>query len=511
MSGMRSNFAEARRHDGELNERQRQVLDLLVAGKTNGAIGEVLGISLDGAKWNVSEVLTKLGLDSREQAAEYWRWRQRGWRRLERAMRGLIGAIPLKLALGASGVALLGASALVAWLAVTGDEPPVAGSDLPGSFYMEASIVVRSDPSPQDIGRSPAEQTSPTANAAEKRFALRWWYQDVDHGRWEVDALTPSLDQRNIVVVCDGKEQWFYDSAQNTFTEDPLQPMPAGLKVRYLGLSELLDPYPASTLDEFMTALRGDRSDTHVVRAGEETMLGRKTTIVELSPATRSSTTSPGGPTTESGSGTVRFWIDTAAMFVLKTELKDDAGSGQGYVAEVTKLEAPSSIPAAKLRFQPPKGAKRTTNSDVTGGGATSAGTPAAVGGGSSTQGTVTVLGPVPKPPDGFLPFGALPTDYRVNGISQSGSGIAPSWVLDLVDGSGHHVAIDQRMRADGLPEGLKTGEIVSLPGGVLGYQATDGTTKTLAFEKDGIAVVISAEALSFGELGRIAANMLAP
>jgi DNA-binding CsgD family transcriptional regulator len=41
--------------------RQRQVLDLLAARRTNGEIATALGISLDGAKWHVSEVMTKLG------------------------------------------------------------------------------------------------------------------------------------------------------------------------------------------------------------------------------------------------------------------------------------------------------------------------------------------------------------------------------------------------------------------------------------------------------------------
>jgi hypothetical protein len=40
-------------------------------------------MSLDGAKWNVSEILSKLGLASREEAGEYWRWRHGGvWSRV---------------------------------------------------------------------------------------------------------------------------------------------------------------------------------------------------------------------------------------------------------------------------------------------------------------------------------------------------------------------------------------------------------------------------------------------
>ena len=61
--------------------RQREVLDLLARGLTNGQIAEALGISLDGAKWHVSEIIARLGVDTREEAAEYWR-KQNGlvWR-----------------------------------------------------------------------------------------------------------------------------------------------------------------------------------------------------------------------------------------------------------------------------------------------------------------------------------------------------------------------------------------------------------------------------------------------
>jgi DNA-binding CsgD family transcriptional regulator len=64
----------------ELTDRQRQVLRLIAAGKTNAEIGEALGISLDGAKWHVSEILARLDVQTREEAAEIWR-RERGIRR----------------------------------------------------------------------------------------------------------------------------------------------------------------------------------------------------------------------------------------------------------------------------------------------------------------------------------------------------------------------------------------------------------------------------------------------
>jgi ATP/maltotriose-dependent transcriptional regulator MalT len=57
----------------EWSPRQRQVLDLLTQGYTNAQIAETLGVSLDGAKWHVREIISILGVDGREDAAEYWR------------------------------------------------------------------------------------------------------------------------------------------------------------------------------------------------------------------------------------------------------------------------------------------------------------------------------------------------------------------------------------------------------------------------------------------------------
>src|SRR5262245_31052602 len=80
----------------EWTPRQREVLDLLVRGRTNTQIAEQLGISLDGAKWHVSEIITSLGVDSRDEAAEYWR-EYNGLRlRFSRVMSGLFSSSVLK-------------------------------------------------------------------------------------------------------------------------------------------------------------------------------------------------------------------------------------------------------------------------------------------------------------------------------------------------------------------------------------------------------------------------------
>jgi DNA-binding CsgD family transcriptional regulator len=54
-----------------LTPRQWQVLALLREGLTNEQIADRLGISLDGVKFHVSEILGKLGVRNRNEAARW--------------------------------------------------------------------------------------------------------------------------------------------------------------------------------------------------------------------------------------------------------------------------------------------------------------------------------------------------------------------------------------------------------------------------------------------------------
>jgi DNA-binding CsgD family transcriptional regulator len=97
-------------------ERQRQVLDLIVKGKSNGEIAEALGLSLDGVKWHMREILSKLGVESRTEAAEYWRRRNGLPSRFARSWRAAVGlSLGQAAAIGAAAAVCLGA-ALVAVL-----------------------------------------------------------------------------------------------------------------------------------------------------------------------------------------------------------------------------------------------------------------------------------------------------------------------------------------------------------------------------------------------------------
>ena len=53
-----------------LTRREQEVLELIRLGLTNEEIAQRLGISLDGAKYHVSQILSKLGVATREEAAQ---------------------------------------------------------------------------------------------------------------------------------------------------------------------------------------------------------------------------------------------------------------------------------------------------------------------------------------------------------------------------------------------------------------------------------------------------------
>lgn len=65
-----------------LTPREREVLALLQRGLTNEEIAGRLGITLDGAKYHVSQILSKLGVSSREEAATLAEGRGAPWRSL---------------------------------------------------------------------------------------------------------------------------------------------------------------------------------------------------------------------------------------------------------------------------------------------------------------------------------------------------------------------------------------------------------------------------------------------
>jgi DNA-binding CsgD family transcriptional regulator len=98
-----------RPYPGILTGREQEVLALIRSGLNNPEIADRLAIARETVKWHVSEILSKLGVETREQAAAYQ------WEDIEpRPARPSIG-VPLLLRLAGSGlvaVTVVGVAAL---------------------------------------------------------------------------------------------------------------------------------------------------------------------------------------------------------------------------------------------------------------------------------------------------------------------------------------------------------------------------------------------------------------
>ncbi|MEO6043770.1 MAG: LuxR C-terminal-related transcriptional regulator [Tepidiformaceae bacterium] len=134
-SAARPSMRERLAIDYGWTERQREVLGLIAAGKTNTEIAEILGLSLAGAKWHVSEILSKLDAESREEAADYWRRYNGLAPRFARIFRGASALATLRVTAVTAGIAFAGLGVVAAVVLLNQDEgspsvgtPPAAGN-----------------------------------------------------------------------------------------------------------------------------------------------------------------------------------------------------------------------------------------------------------------------------------------------------------------------------------------------------------------------------------------------
>jgi DNA-binding CsgD family transcriptional regulator len=147
MNERRTHFRTQYRWD--LTPRQREVLDRIAQGKTNAEIADELGITLDGAKYHVREILGKLGAESREEAVALWTQRQRPLARLTRAFTALAaGGATRWIVAGSVAVTLAVAFAvgvvLIARVGDHNDSPAQSSSDAPETPVATASTATPS-------------------------------------------------------------------------------------------------------------------------------------------------------------------------------------------------------------------------------------------------------------------------------------------------------------------------------------------------------------------------------
>lgn len=124
-----------RRVRGTITRRQMEILALIAQGRTNAEIAAHFGLSLSGAKYHVSEILSTLQVDTREEAADWWRRENGLASRLRRLSAGLTGVGLARWATAAGVVGAVGALAVLALvvLAISEGTEPV-GESLVSAF-----------------------------------------------------------------------------------------------------------------------------------------------------------------------------------------------------------------------------------------------------------------------------------------------------------------------------------------------------------------------------------------
>jgi Tol biopolymer transport system component/DNA-binding CsgD family transcriptional regulator len=121
-----------------LTPREWDVLRLLDEGLTNDQIAERLGISRDGAKYHVAQILAKLGVSSRHEAAAAARDKKPSrLKRLAFAPIGLSLTKGAKLAVGAGLAGVAGAVVVLAVLLLLADEPLQPAQFYPGIYTLD--------------------------------------------------------------------------------------------------------------------------------------------------------------------------------------------------------------------------------------------------------------------------------------------------------------------------------------------------------------------------------------
>jgi DNA-binding CsgD family transcriptional regulator len=178
----------------DLTPRQRAVLDLMARGHTTAEIAEALQLSLDGAKWHVREILGKLGVDSREEAADWWKQNQRPSTRIRHALAAAAAPFASKPATIVSGTVFGGALLAFGLFVVAPREPAN-----PQEACRPADIRLRA---------SDAEDAE-AGHKLEVRAGLRdrEWYEGMFHPLHLADAPVHSPCMLDTTVTVDIRQR----------------------------------------------------------------------------------------------------------------------------------------------------------------------------------------------------------------------------------------------------------------------------------------------------------------
>lgn len=214
------------REDYGWTPRQREVLDLMARGRTNTEIAGALGISLAGAKWHVSEILSKLNSDSREEAAEYWRRYNGLAPRFARVFRGALTSAGLRWAAGAAVAVGAGLALVLVAFSVGGDDdsPAAVPEETPagGSTPDATSTLAPTS--------TPTELPTPTPPTPLPALDSGVWPEGTRTGIPVVDRLIEIVEAKDNVALAEFAEFSTYSCEAPILNQHQPLACPAGME-----------------------------------------------------------------------------------------------------------------------------------------------------------------------------------------------------------------------------------------------------------------------------------------
>lgn len=245
--------------------------------------------------------------------------------------------------------ALIALTALVGLMVSTPSEgrgaPPVR------SFYLEAIARVESAVPLSLVGATPGPPIVTVTG-------IRWWYRAPGLWRWEIETLQPPEEAKRLIIAFDGAVLWQYDSRENSYSRRTGYDFPPGL-IPSPSFGLLFGPANAADTGELLERFRSLPEETTAEVVGEDTVLGRRTQVIEVRPSWRQAVSADSGGERRESGGVYRLWLDAERMFVLRTAI-DPETPGEAALVEVTELRLNTGIAEEQFRWRPPVGARET-------------------------------------------------------------------------------------------------------------------------------------------------------
>ncbi len=171
------------------------------------------------------------------------------------------------------------------------------------------------------------------AQGIEMSMTAEVWEMAPNMFRAEVlESSQPETE--GMIMVSDGQQGWFYDPAHN--------------QVMIGDVSELETPLPQEMLSELQGVIQEVLDVTDAKLVGEDTIIGRETYKLTLTPK------EDAGRDVFPGNGTPTLWVDKDQWIVLKAEYVADA-FGQGSI-EVQSFDLNPGLNSDLFTFVVPEG-----------------------------------------------------------------------------------------------------------------------------------------------------------